>query len=233
MIWDNCNLKEQNIDSSWEDFFNKQTKQAYFQELEKFLQQEQQIYCPDLQLYPPPNLVFNSLNQCPLEEVKIVLLGQDPYHNVGQAMGLSFSVPEDVKIPPSLKNIYKELQNDLGIETPQHGDLTKWSQQGVLLLNSALTVRQHCPNSHAKYWTPFTDNLIKYLSDQGDIIFILWGGYAKKKKKLINTDRNYILEANHPSPLSCNRGGFFGCQHFSQCNQLLEKMNKKPIQWEL
>ena len=233
MIWGNCNLKQQNIDSSWKEFFNEQTKQTYFQELEQFLQQEQQTYCPDLQLYPPPNLVFNSLNQCPLEEVKIVLLGQDPYHNVGQAMGLSFSVPEDVKIPPSLKNIYKELHNDLGIECPLHGDLSKWSQQGVLLLNSSLTVRQHCPNSHAKYWTPFTDNLIKYLSNQGDIIFILWGGYAKKKKKLINTDRNYILEATHPSPLSCNRGGFFGCQHFSQCNQLLEKMNKKTIQWEL
>lgn len=233
MNWGNCNLREQNIHSSWKEFFNEQKKQTYFQELEQFLQQEQQTYCPDLQLYPPPNLVFNSLNQCPFEQVKIVLLGQDPYHNVGQAMGLSFSVPKDVKIPPSLKNIYKELQNDLGIKCPQDGDLTKWSQQGVLLLNSALTVRQHCPNSHAKYWTPFTDNLIKYLSDQGDIIFILWGGYAKKKKKLINTNKNHILEANHPSPLSCNRGGFWGCRHFSQCNQLLEKMNKKPIQWEL
>jgi len=233
MLWGNSKLKDQNIESSWVEFMKSQFEQPYFHELEQFLQQEQQTYCPDLQLYPPPNLVFNSLNLCPLEQVKVVILGQDPYHNVGQAMGLSFSVPQDTKIPPSLKNIFKELQNDLKVECPHHGDLTKWSRQGVLLLNSALTVREHCPNSHAKNWTPFTDNLIKYLSEKGNIIFILWGGHAKKKKSLINIENNYILEATHPSPLSCNRGGFFGCRHFSQCNQLLEKMSTEIIDWSI
>ena len=181
MNWDNCCLKEQSIHLSWIKFFDEQKEQPYFHKLEQFLQQEQDSYCPDLKLFPSPNLVFNSLNSCPLENVKVVLLGQDPYHNHGQAMGLSFSVPKDTKIPPSLKNIYKELSNDLGIDPPLHGDLSKWSHLGVLLLNSSLAVRQHCPNSHAKYWVPFTDNLIKYLSSKGNIIFILWGGYAKKK----------------------------------------------------
>lgn len=233
MNWDNCCLKKQSIHLSWIKFFDEQKEQPYFQKLEQFLQQEQDSYCPDLELFPSPNLVFNSLNSCPLENVKVVLLGQDPYHNHGQAMGLSFSVPKDTKIPPSLKNIYKELSNDLGIDPPLHGDLSKWSHQGVLLLNSSLTVRQHCPNSHAKYWVPFTDNLIKYLSSKGNIIFILWGGYAKKKKNLINTKNNHILEATHPSPLSCNRGGFFGCQHFSKCNLLLKEIGKEGIDWSL
>lgn len=233
MSWGNCCLKEQKIHKSWITFFDEQIKQSHFKELEQFLQQEQLTYCPDIQLFPPPNLVFQSLNSCPLDNVKVVLIGQDPYHNVGQAMGLSFSVPKDTQIPPSLKNIYKELSNDIGTKIPQDGDLSKWSQQGVLLLNSSLTVRQHCPNSHSKYWTTFTDNLIKFLSEKGNIIFILWGGYAKKKKKLINLQKNHILEAVHPSPLSCNRGGFFGCQHFSKCNQLLEKMGAETIDWSI
>ena len=232
-MWGSVKITQHNITNNWKEFLDRETQHEYFHELERFLIQEQQTYCPEMEIFPPPNMIFNSLNICSPENTKVVILGQDPYHNSGQAMGLSFSVPQSMNIPPSLRNIYKELQNDLGIPTPRHGDLSKWAHQGVLLLNSTLTVRQHCPNSHSKYWTPFTDNLIRYLSEKGNIIFILWGNHAKKKKNLINIENNYILEATHPSPLSCNRGGFFGCQHFSQCNQLLEKMNKQTIQWEL
>ena len=153
-------------------------------------------------------------------------MGQDPYHQEGQAMGLCFSVPVDIKIPPSLVNIFKELYQDLGIQKID-GDLTSWAKQGVLLLNSSLSVRESCANSHSKLWKDFTDNAIKYISDEREgIIFILWGTNAKSKKKFIDDNKHYILESNHPSPLSANRGGFFGCKHFSKCNEILLRNNK-------
>ena len=171
------------------------------------------------------------MNICEFNNLKVILLGQDPYHQKGQAMGLSFSVPENIKIPPSLVNIYKELKTDCNLQL-LHGDLTKWAKQGVLLLNTSLTVRESCPNSHQKYWRPFTDNLIKYISDNKEgLVFLLWGGHAKNKKKLIDFNKHYVLEANHPSPLSANRGGWFGCKHFSKTNDFLQKNGKKEICW--
>lgn len=215
----------------WNSFLNTEKKEKYFDDLDCFLKKEKEIYGDSLEIFPKEDNVFNCMNICDFNNLKVVLLGQDPYHQKDQAMGLSFSVPENIKIPPSLVNIYKELKTDCNIEHT-NGDLTNWAKQGVLLLNTSLTVRESCPNSHQKYWRPFTDNLIKYISDNKEgIVFLLWGGNAKDKKKFIDSEKHYILEANHPSPLSANRGGWFGCKHFSKTNNILEKDGKKKILW--
>lgn len=232
MNWTQTRILDLTVNDSWKKFYSHQSRQIYFQLLNDFIELEKEKYLDNLDIFPCPNQVYSSLNNIDLDQVKVVILGQDPYHQKDQAMGLAFSVPQGVKIPPSLVNIYKELHNEFNMKIPNHGDLTSWSQQGVLLLNTALTVREHCANSHSKIWQPFTDNLIKYLSDQGGIIFILWGNHAKEKKKFINLqNNNHILTATHPSPLSCNRGGFFGCNNFIDCNQILKKIGKTEINW--
>ncbi|EAL3458209.1 uracil-DNA glycosylase, partial [Campylobacter coli] len=184
-------------------------------------------------IYPPANLIFNAFNLCPLKEIKIIILGQDPYHQPNQAMGLSFSVPKNVKIPPSLNNIFKELQNDLNITPAKSGDLSSWAKQGVLLLNSILSVEAGKPASHSSWgWQEFSDAVISKLSlEKSGLIFILWGNYAKSKKALIDTKKHFILEAAHPSPLA--RTGFLGCKHFSKANEILKNLGKKPINWQL
>ena len=184
-------------------------------------------------VFPPGPLIFNSFNRTPFSAVKVVILGQDPYHRPGQAMGLSFSVPRDVRIPPSLKNIYKELIQDVGIDTPSHGDLTHWADQGVLLLNAILTVESGKAASHSKIgWADFTDRIIRLLSDECDgLIFLLWGNFAKSKKALIDCNKHHVLEAAHPSPLA--RNAFSGCAHFSKTNLLLTQQGKSPINWSI
>ncbi|EAL3833223.1 uracil-DNA glycosylase, partial [Campylobacter upsaliensis] len=184
-------------------------------------------------IYPPANLTFNAFNLTPLNSLKIVLLGQDPYHKQNQAMGLSFSVPKGVPIPPSLRNIFKELNADLGVKIPQNGDLSAWARQGVLLLNAIFSVEENKPLSHSLWgWQEFSDNIIKKLSlEKEGLIFILWGKFAQSKKSLIDTRKHFILEAAHPSPLA--RQGFLGCRHFSKSNALLEKLGKEPIKWDL
>lgn len=186
-------------------------------------------------IYPPKHLIFNALNTTPLSAVKVVILGQDPYHGAGQAMGLSFSVPKVIPKPPSLQNILKELATDLGIPVCPHGDLTHWANQGVLLLNATLTVEHGQAGSHQnRGWEAFTDAVIDVINRQTErTVFILWGSYAKRKGRFIDTNRHLILSANHPSPLSANRGGFFGSRPFSQTNAYLMANGKTPIDWRL
>ena len=183
--------------------------------------------------FPPGKLVFNAFNLCPFDKVKVVILGQDPYHEQGQAMGLSFSVPEGIMLPPSLQNIYKEIQNDLGKPIPTSGDLTRWAKQGVLLLNATLTVRAHIANSHQTLgWQNFTDAAIAALSNHREhVVFMLWGGFARSKKRLIDANRHCIIESVHPSPLSANRGGWFGQHQFSRCNAYLKQQGLDEIDW--
>ena len=183
--------------------------------------------------FPPAKLVFNAFNLCPFDKVKVVILGQDPYHEQGQAMGLSFSVPEGIMLPPSLQNIYKEIQNDLGKPIPTSGDLTRWAKQGVLLLNATLTVRAHIANSHQTLgWANFTDAAIEALNAHREhIVFMLWGGFARSKKRLIDANRHCIIESVHPSPLSANRGGWFGQHQFSRCNAYLKQQGLDEIDW--
>ena len=185
-------------------------------------------------VYPPGPLIFNAFKQTPFDKLEVVLLGQDPYHNKGQAHGLSFSVPDGVPKPPSLVNIFKELHNDLGIKIPESGNLEKWARQGVLLLNASLTVRQNEPGSHAKIgWLQFTDSVIRKISDEKEgIVFLLWGKFAQEKQALIDETKHFVLKAAHPSPYSANNG-FFGCRHFSMTNELLMKQHKSPIDWKL
>ena len=185
------------------------------------------------QCFPPGKLVFNAFNLCPFDKVKVVIIGQDPYHEMGQAMGLSFSVPQGVMMPPSLINIFKEIEMDLGTPMPANGDLTRWARQGVLLLNATLTVRAHQAGSHQrKGWEEFTDAAIRALSaERSHLVFILWGGYARSKKALIDASKHLVLESVHPSPLSANRGGWFGNHHFSRCNDYLKAHGIEPIQW--
>ena len=186
-------------------------------------------------VYPPNHLIFNAFNTTPLPQVKVVILGQDPYHGPNQAQGLSFSVNRGVAIPPSLRNIYHELHSDVGVAIPRHGDLTQWAQQGVLLLNSVLTVEAAQPTSHQKQgWEIFTDHVIDVLNEQREhIVFILWGAYAQRKGQRINRDKHLVLTAAHPSPLAANRGGFFGCKVFSKTNYYLQKHGIEPINWQL
>ncbi len=185
-------------------------------------------------IYPPGPLIFNAFYKTPYDKVKVVILGQDPYHNKGQAHGLSFSVPEGVSKPPSLINIFKELQSDIGISTPLSGNLEKWTEKGVLLLNATLTVRQNEPGSHSKIgWINFTDAVIKKLSKEKlNIVFLLWGKFAQDKQALIDETRHYILKAAHPSPFSAEKG-FFNCRHFSKTNEYLLKQGEQPIDWKL
>ena len=202
----------------------------YFIDLKKFLEKEKTQY----QIYPPGSKILSAFDHTPFDQVKVVILGQDPYHGPGQANGLSFSVSPEIPQPPSLKNILKELHNDLGITLPKTGDLTPWAQQGVLLLNAVLTVRHKEPGSHQKRgWENFTDAVIRKLSKNREgIVFLLWGNFARSKKKLIDAKKHHILEAPHPSPFSAH-SGFFGCHHFSKTNELLVSQGQNPINWKI
>ena len=204
-------------------------EKSYFANLTRLVREEYLHHA----CYPPGPLIFNAFNLCPFDRVKVVVIGQDPYHEPGQAMGLSFSVPEGIPAPPSLVNIFKEIEQDLGKPMPPNGDLTRWADQGVLLLNATLTVRAHEANSHQRLgWATFTDAAIKALSDRRDnLVFMLWGGFARGKKYLIDTNRHLVLESVHPSPLSANRGGWFGNRQFSRCNAFLESKGLTPVEW--
>ncbi|MCQ1058905.1 uracil-DNA glycosylase [Photobacterium sp. ZSDE20] len=217
---------------SWQDVIEAERDKLYFQQVEQYVALER---AAGKNIYPPQEDVFSALIATPLSEVKVVILGQDPYHGPGQAHGLSFSVRPGVKIPPSLANMYKELITDIdGFVPPNHGYLQSWAEQGVLLLNTVLTVEQGNAHSHAKIgWEVFTDRLIEVIDQHCEgVIFLLWGAHAQKKGKKINTERHHVLRSAHPSPLSAYRG-FFGCKHFSQTNQLLRQMNKPAINWLL
>ena len=218
------------IEESWKRVLAPEFEKPYFQALVQQLHAEKRA---GRTIYPPGPLIFNAFALTPFDKVKVVILGQDPYHGPGQAEGLSFSVPPGVAIPPSLVNIYKEIETDLGVQLHKDGSLRGWAQQGVFLLNAALTVRAGQPTSHSRIgWTEFTDAVIRTLSDQRTgLAFLLWGNYARSKKELIDTTRHTVLEAAHPSPLA--RGAFFGCRHFSRTNQILESEGKKPIDWTL
>ena len=207
------------IEQSWKKALAEEFDKPYFRELVAELHREKQA---GITVYPPGGSIFKAFDLCPLDKVKVVILGQDPYHNPGQAMGLSFSVPEGVAAPPSLKNIFKEIESDLGIRMSGSTDLTPWARQGVLLLNSVLTVRAGAAASHSGLgWQEFTDAVIRIISETQDgVVFLLWGNYAKTKAPLIDISRHHILAAAHPSPLA--RGAFFGCRHFSRANEILE-----------
>ena len=217
---------------SWKELIELEQKKPYFQALNNFLADQKQL---NKVVFPPSNDVYNAFTLTPLDKVKVVILGQDPYHGAGQAHGLCFSVQPGVKVPPSLVNIYKELQQDIeDFKIPKHGHLTQWAEQGVLLLNTVLTVEESKAHSHSKAgWETFTDNVMQCLNEQEDsIIFVLWGAHAIKKGKLISSSHHQVLTGPHPSPLSAYRG-FFGCQHFSKVNQLLIDKGLKPINWQV
>ena len=218
------------IEASWKTALQDQFEQPYFQALAAFLKNEK---AAGKTIYPPGSLIFNAFNTTPFPEVKVVIIGQDPYHNPGEAMGLCFSVPKGVRVPPSLKNIYKELESDVGASIPNHGDLTSWAQQGVFLLNAMLTVERNRPGSHQKIgWQDFTDAVIRKLSDGREhLVFMLWGGFARKKKELIDGSKHLILEAAHPSPLA--GGAFFGSQHFSKANAYLQEHGMGKVEWQV
>ena len=217
------------IEDTWREWLEPEFDKPYFSALTTAVKEEYtQKVC-----YPPGQLIFNAFNLCPFNQVKVVIIGQDPYHEPGQAMGLSFSVPDGITMPPSLVNIFKEIQQDLGKDFPANGDLTRWAEQGVLLLNATLTVRAHEANSHQRLgWSLFTDAAIKALNQGREhIVYLLWGGFARSKKALIDTSKNLVLECVHPSPLSANRGGWFGNHQFSRCNAYLEENGETPINW--
>ncbi|NOZ46446.1 MAG: uracil-DNA glycosylase [Chlorobi bacterium] len=219
-----------NIESSWKELLKEEFEADYFASLKEFLIQEKSKY----RVYPPGSLIFNAFDKTPVDKVKVVILGQDPYHGKGQAHGLCFSVQAGVKPPPSLVNIFKELNSDLNIPVPNHGNLEKWAEQGVLLLNATLTVRAAQAGSHQnKGWETFTNAAIQKLAThKKGLIFILWGRFAQAKAELINSTDHYILKAAHPSPFSAYNG-FFGCKHFSKTNEILIAQNKTPIDWSL
>ena len=217
------------IEESWREILQEEFDKPYFSALANFVRLEySQTTC-----YPPGRLIFNAFAQCPWTAVKVVIIGQDPYHEPGQAHGLSFSVNDGVPFPPSLQNIIKEVSSDVGAPLPASGNLTRWAQQGVLLLNATLTVRAHQAGSHQhRGWETFTDAVIKRLNDGKEhLVFLLWGGYARSKVQLIDRSRHLVLESVHPSPLSANRGGWFGNHHFSQTNSYLMQNGLAPIQW--
>ncbi|SEN35990.1 Uracil-DNA glycosylase [bacterium A37T11] len=219
------------IEDSWKEVLGSEFEQPYMQQLRFFLKEEQKQHT----VFPPNKLIFNAFNNTPFHKVKVVILGQDPYHNIGQAHGLSFSVPAGIEIPPSLRNMYKELSTDIdGFNIPAHGDLTAWAYQGVLLLNATLTVRAHMAGSHQnKGWELFTDKAISALSaGREGLVFMLWGRYAKNKTALIDHRKHLILTAAHPSPLSAYNG-FFGSRHFSKANDYIISQAKSPIIWQL
>jgi uracil-DNA glycosylase len=217
-----------NIEQSWQQQLQGEFDKPYFAKLVAFVKQEYAHHT----VYPPGKLIFNAFNQCPFDKVKVVLLGQDPYHEPGQAHGLCFSVNEGVQFPPSLGNIFKEIHDDIGTPIPTSGNLTRWAQQGVLLLNATLTVREHQAGSHQRQgWEEFTDAVIRILSEKREhLVFILWGSYAQSKSQLIDGSRHCILRSAHPSPLSAYRG-FFGNHHFSLANQYLRTNGIEEIQW--
>ncbi|MCX7981234.1 MAG: uracil-DNA glycosylase [Bacteroidia bacterium] len=222
-------MAEVRIDPSWKALLEEEFHKPYFEALIAFIKDEVR---KGKTLYPPGPMIFRAFDLCPVDKVKVVLLGQDPYHGPGQAHGLCFSVPKGVPPPPSLQNIFKEIQSDLGFPPPPHGDLTGWAKQGVLLLNAILTVEAHRPASHQnKGWELFTDRVIQIVSQvRPHVVFLLWGSYARSKKPLIDSTRHLILEAAHPSPYSADKG-FFGCRHFSQANAFLIQHGIEPIDW--
>ena len=219
------------IEESWKKILHTEFSKSYFQNIVAFLKTEK---AQGKTIYPPGSLIFNAFDKTPFNKLKVLLLGQDPYHGKGQAMGLSFSVPKGIRQPPSLINIFKELHDDVGVPIPTTGDLTPWAEQGVMLLNAALTVRAAEPNSHAKIgWHQFTDAVIKKVSDEKEgIVFLLWGSFAHQKQELIDQTKHHVLKAAHPSPYSADKG-FFGCRHFSKTNEYLVKQKQQPIDWAL
>lgn len=221
-------MKNVDIEPLWHEKLMAEFEKPYFEMLTQFVRAE---YANGL-CFPPGKLIFNAFNQCPFDNVKVVLIGQDPYHEPGQAQGLCFSVGDGVKFPPSLRNIFTEIQSDLGVAVPDSGDLTRWAKQGVLLLNATLTVRAHAAGSHQnKGWETFTDAVIRAVSEGRDnVVFMLWGSYAQSKAKLIDSTRHCVLKSAHPSPLSAYRG-FFGNHHFSICNQYLQQHGLDAINW--
>lgn len=219
-----------NIHPSWYEVLKPEFDKPYFNYVRTFLTREKSL---GKTIFPPGKLIFNAFDSTPFEDVKVVILGQDPYHRSGQAMGLSFSVPRGVTPPASLKNIYRELADDLNISPPAHGDLSHWAKQGVFLLNAMLTVEMNKPGSHQKIgWQHFTDAVILALSQKREnLVFMLWGNFARSKKTLINRNKHHVLEAVHPSPLA--GGKFLGCRHFSACNTLLQNAGREPVNWTL
>ena len=218
------------IERSWKDALAGEFGKPYFESLVRFLHEEK---AAGKKIFPPGSQIFRAFELTPVPQVKVVILGQDPYHGLGQAHGLSFSVPDGVPAPPSLKNIFKEIESDLGIRMSGYPNLENWARQGVLLLNAVLTVRSGEAASHSRIgWTEFTDVVIKYISDNCEgVVFMLWGNFARSKRDLIDRSRHHVLEAAHPSPLA--RGAFFGCRHFSQANNLLAAQGMTPINWQL
>lgn len=215
---------------TWNEILKTEYEQDYYKNLYDFVKQETKEHT----VYPPENCILKAFELTPYENIKCVILGQDPYHGKGQAMGLSFSVPKHISIPPSLRNIYQELQTEFGYQPPNHGNLTKWAEEGVLLLNSILTVRAGEPASHHnKGWETYTNDVIKAVNNKATpVVFLLWGNYARSKKALITNPNHLVLEAPHPSPFSANRG-FFGCGHFKKCNEFLQTQGLVPIDWKI
>jgi uracil-DNA glycosylase len=218
------------IEESWKEVLSAEFNSSYFMELKEFLLQEKAKFI----VYPPGQLIFNAFQLTPFDRVRVVILGQDPYHGAGQAHGLCFSVPVGITPPPSLVNIFKEIETDLGIPVPSHGNLERWARQGVLLLNATLTVRANQPGSHQhKGWEDFTDAVIRKLSENRvGLVFLLWGKFAQEKQGIIDTNRHYVLKAAHPSPFSAYNG-FFGCRHFSKTNDILRRHGLQEIDWRL
>jgi len=218
-----------NIHQSWKPYLQTEFDKPYFKDLVNFVKAEYKQH----KCYPPGLQIFSAFEHCHFDDVKVVIIGQDPYHGQNQAHGLCFSVNEGISHPPSLINIFKEIENDLGISYPKSGNLNRWADQGVLLLNATLTVRAHFAGSHQKKgWETFTDQVIRIISEKkNNVVFLLWGGYAKQKVKLIDTTKHHILTSGHPSPLSANKGHWFGNKHFSKTNSLLEQAGLKPILW--
>ena len=218
------------IEQSWKNALAGEFEKTYFASLVRFLHDEK---AAGKKIFPPGSQIFRAFDLTPVQDVKIVILGQDPYHGPGQAHGLSFSVPKNRPAPPSLKNIFKEIESDLGVKMSGYPDLEKWARQGVLLLNSILTVRAGEAASHSRIgWEEFTDAVIRYISDNcSGVVFMLWGNFARSKRDLVDRSRHYVLEAAHPSPLA--RGAFFGCRHFSQANSILTSQGRTPVDWIL
>lgn len=217
-----------NIAEGWKNILADEFAKDYFVNLVSFVKDEYKTNT----IYPPGKLIFNAFDKCAIENLKVVIIGQDPYHGPGQAHGLCFSVPDGIKFPPSLRNIFKEINNDIGVLIPESGNLERWAEQGVMLLNATLTVRASNAGSHQKKgWETFTDAVIKKISDEKEhVVFLLWGAYAQKKEELIDTEKHFVLKSVHPSPLSASRG-FFGNHHFSRTNEYLQSKGLEPINW--
>lgn len=217
-----------NLNETWREILSSEFEKEYFQYLSAFIDEQYE----NNTVYPSQNDIFLAFNLCPLDNIKVVIIGQDPYHNINQAHGLCFSVNDGEKLPPSLRNIFKEIESDLNISIPKSGNLSRWATQGVLLLNATLTVNSHSPNSHSKKgWEKFTDMVIKIISrEKQGVVFLLWGAYAQKKGAIISNEKHLILKSVHPSPLSSHRG-FFGNKHFSKCNDYLISIGEEPIKW--